>query len=269
MQKILAVTTYNRLNCLKKMIASFFKYTKNTNQWTIIFADDGSTDGTKEFIDSFASKNIVKIYNQRSGISNQTNSIFSNLQKFDDFICFKADDDMLFIDNGWDNLYINAIYQSGFQHLCFDHYLFNQFGENKKAVYEKPINRNSLLARIPSIFVKGCFYTVTNSILKSVGYMDSNVFFHGLEHVDYSMRCARCGFNDINNIFDAENSDRFLSYRFPFLGEDVPSLNNDIYRKNGNDKFETEIKKKILIEQRTFIGYNFNEKKMIDDIKFL
>lgn len=270
MQKILAITTYNRLSFLKEIIYSFFKYTKNLNEWKIIIADDGSTDGTKNFINTIDFQNIIKLYNNRVGISNQTNSIFLELTDLNEFVCFKADDDMIFIKEGWDKLYLNAINISGFEHLCFDHHLFNQFGENKKVVLQSPIIKGSVLARIPSMFVKGCFFTITSSILKSVGYMDSNVFFHGLEHVDYSMRCARSGFNDLQHIFDAKNSDSFLSYRFPILGRDFPSLNKSIYMKNGNKKSETEIKKAILIDPiRIFIDYNFNKKKMTDMPKLL
>lgn len=265
MHKILAITTYNRLNFLKEMINSFFKNTEKINDWTIILADDGSTDGTKDFINKLNFKNTIKIFNNRSGISNQTNSIFLELSKFKDFICFKSDDDMMFIKKNWENLYINAIEKSGFEHLCFDHYLFNQFGDNKKNVFENPIIENFLLARTPPLFVKGCFYTVTDAILKSVGYMDSKVFFHGLEHVDYSIRCARAGFNNIKHIFDAKDSDLFLSYRFPILGTDRPSLENKIYKANGNGEIETKIKKEVLMnEKRIFIEYNKNEKKMND-----
>jgi len=263
MQKILAVTTYNRLSFFKEMIYGFLKHTKKTNEWTIIIADDGSTDGTKEFIERLDFKKTIKIYNDRIGISNQTNSIFLELLKFKKFICFKSDDDMMFIKDGWDELYIDAIDSSGYQHLCFDHYLFNKFGENLKNVFSEPVTNKSILARTPSMFVKGCFYTITNSILKSVGYMDSINFFHGLEHVDYSMRCARAGFNDPKHIFDAKNSDLFLSYRFPILGTDRSSLETKIYRANGNGETETKIKKLILLDStRIFVDYNRNKKKI-------
>lgn len=271
MQKILAVTTYNRLSVFEEMISSFFKYTKNVKDWTIIIADDGSTDGTKEFIKKLDFKNTIKIFNDRCGISNQTNSIFLELSKFKEFVCFKSDDDMIFIKEGWDELYIDAINFSGFQHLCFDHHLFNQFGENKKNLFPKPIINQLLLARTPPIFTKGCFYTTTNSILKSVGYMDSNSFFHGLEHVDYSLRCARAGFNDPKHIFDAKDSDLFLSYRFPILGTDRPSLETKTYKANGNGELETKIKKNILMDNsRIFIEYNQNKKRMKNfDLKML
>jgi glycosyltransferase involved in cell wall biosynthesis len=251
------------------MIYSFFKYTPDLKDWILIIADDGSSDGTQKFIENLDFSKIIKIYNKRSGISNQTNSIFLEISKFQNFICFKADDDMLFIKEGWDKLYLNAIDATGFQHLCFDHYLFNQFGEFKKNVFKEPITKNSILARTPAQYVKGCFYTITDSILKSVGYMDSNVFFHGLEHVDYSMRCARAGFNDINHIFDAKNSDLFLSYRFPVLGQDKPSLESCIYKINGNGKLKTSIKKRVLMTPtRIFIDYNKNPKKIIDSVKY-
>lgn len=245
------------------MINSFFKYTKNLNEWSLIIADDGSSDGTKEFIEKLEFKKTIKIFNNRFGISNQTNSIFLELSNFKDFVCFKADDDMLFIKNGWEELYLNAMNLSGFEHLCFDHQMFNQFGDNKKNVFKNPIMKNLLLARIPSLFAKGCFYTITDSVLKSVGYMDSNYFFHGLEHVDYSLRCARAGYNDINHIFDAKDSDLFISYRFPIFGNDKPCLDRETYKINGNGKIETEIKKEILMdEKRIFIEYNQNKKRM-------
>ncbi|RTK95654.1 MAG: glycosyltransferase [Neisseriaceae bacterium] len=271
MQKILAVTTYNRLNFLKEMINGFFKYTKNINDWTIIIADDGSTDGTKDFIQKLNFKNIIKIFNNRCGISNQTNSIFLELSKLKKFICFKSDDYMIFIKENWDKLYLNAIESSGFQHLCFDHPMFNQFGENKKNLFQPPVRKELLLARTPPIFTKGCFYTITDDILNSVGYMDSNCFFHGLEHVDYSLRCARAGFNDKRHIFDAKDSDLFLSYRFPVLGTDRPSLESKTYKANGNKEIETKIKKEILMDNsRVFIKYNKNEKRMKSlDLKML
>jgi glycosyltransferase involved in cell wall biosynthesis len=65
MQKILAVTTYNRLCFFKEMICGFLKHTKKTNEWMIIIADDGSTDGTKEFIERLDLKKTIKIYNNR------------------------------------------------------------------------------------------------------------------------------------------------------------------------------------------------------------
>lgn len=264
MQKVLAVTTYNRLNFLKEMISGFFKHTKNVHEWKLVIADDGSIDGTKEFIESIDFKNTVKIYNNRVGISNQTNAIFLELSKLSDFLCFKSDDDMMFIRDGWDELYLNAINSSGFEHLCFDHYSFNQFGNHKEAAFAEPIVKDCLLARTPSMFVKGCFYTVTDSILKSVGYMDAKSFFHGFEHIDYSMRCARAGFNNIQHIFDAKDSDLYISYRFPISGKDQPSLDKEMYIKNGNSKEEVKVKKEIIAnKERVFIDYNFNTNKVI------
>jgi GT2 family glycosyltransferase len=265
MQKILSVTTYNRLPFLQEMLQGFFRYTKNKNEWILIIADDGSSDGTKDFIEKLDFPNTIKIYNNRVGISNQTNSIFLELAKFKEFVCFKADDDMMFIKEGWDRLYLEAMKLSGFQHLCFDHPLFNQFGEFKENVFLKPVVNEPVLARTPTMFTKGCFYTITNSILESVGYMDSEIFFHGFEHIDYSMRCARAGFNDPKHIFDAKNSDLFLSYRFPILGSDRPSLERNIYKANSNGQAEIEIKKQtIMLPTRIFVGYNQNKRKVRD-----
>ena len=112
---ILAITTYNRIDYLRECLESFEK-TKCNNTWTIIIADDGSTDGTQEYV----IKNGYKlIQNNRIGVSNQTNSIFQEINHIDFDCCFKIDDDITFLKPGWSEHYHNTIINTGYVHLVF------------------------------------------------------------------------------------------------------------------------------------------------------
>jgi hypothetical protein len=86
-----------------------------------------------------------------------------------------------------------------------------------------------------------------------------NFGFRGLGHVDYSIRCARAGFNDPNFIFDVKNSNEYIScssenYKGALPQELVNSLDNqnDYNRK----------KELINDEKRIFIDYNENKKSL-------
>ena len=52
----------------------------------------------------------------------QKNSLV-RVAKFLDFnYGFMADDDLIFKKEGWDTLYANASYRTGYYHLVFDHF---------------------------------------------------------------------------------------------------------------------------------------------------
>ena len=98
MIKILAITTFNRLHFLKVLINSFKKNATDSN-WKIIIADDGSTDGTIEYIESLKipDVSITLIKNKRNGVHYQFNTIIRKLEELDFDYCFKCDDDIEFL----------------------------------------------------------------------------------------------------------------------------------------------------------------------------
>ena len=167
MKCILGITTYNRRKYLEHLLDSFTP-THNTNyEWVIIINDDCSTDDTVKFIENYnfpCEYHLIKNEN-RKGVSWGTNNIFYLSQKIGFDVLFRSDDDNFFLNNGWDDLYINAMNNSGFKHLSY--YNSRWKGENKKI-----IENDGLIAASNVMESMGNFYTITPEILEKVGYMD-------------------------------------------------------------------------------------------------
>ncbi len=179
--------------------------------WKVIIADDGSTDGTIEYIESLAISNtpITLIKNNRQGIHHQFNTIVNELEKMDFDYCFKCDDDIKFIQLGWESVYINAIKNSGYDHLC-------HFDPKWRPIknLKKPIIQDNIIGYCEAKDVQGAFFTLTPAVIHKVGYMDTQNFgFRGVGHVDYTMRACRVGFNDIKNPFDVKDSDQYITHQ--------------------------------------------------------
>lgn len=248
---VLAITTYNRLNYLKQLLESWKKTRNNNVTWKLIIADDGSDDGTIEFLESnFTGKpGMIVIKNERTGISHQFNTIVQILENEIFDMCFKCDDDILFLQKGWDELYYYATIESGYQHLIY--YSLNwRLEHNRKAV-----KNNNLLNSCDPINVQGAFFTLTPDIIKKVGYMDTlNFGFMGKEHIDYSWRCCRAGFNELTSPFDVEHSNDFIELQ---MSNYTPSLEMLLYDKI-NSTIDFEKKKEIINGNRVYIAYQSN-----------
>lgn len=255
---ILTISTYNRLSYLKKLIQSWSQTVSDKDNWQIIIADDGSTDGTIEFIENMqknAEFEITLIKNNRKGIHHQTNTILKHLSKIKFDFAFFCNDDIRFLKPGWDKLYISEIKNSGFQHLCF----YDKNWESKKTLYN-PVEKDNLISHSNQMDIQGAFYTITPEIIQNVGYMDCENFgFRGLGHVDYSIRCARAGFNDSNFIFDVKNSNEYISCTFENYAAALPQ---ELVNSIDNDK-DYSLKKNIIQNKnRIFVDYNENKNSL-------
>ncbi len=249
---ILAVTTYNRLELLKRLLTTFLNsIDKNQDDWQLLIADDGSTDGTLEYLDGLKIPQvpITIIKNNRKGIYHQFNTIVNYLEDISFDYCFKCDDDIEFLKPGWDQIYIKAILESGYDHLC---YFDTNWRPNKNL--NKPIVKNHLISYCRAKDVQGAFFTLTPDVIKKVGYMDTKNFgFRGAGHIDYTMRACRAGFNDINHPFDAKNSQQYIKYQ---TESRTSALNKHVQNAIENDD---EIKRRyelIKVSSRDYIPFN-------------
>ena len=194
---VTGVTTYNRVNYLKRFVASWKKTTSDGS--ILIIADDGSKDGTIEYIKSVSSNKIIPIFNNRIGVAAQTNTIFKKSLKLEFDYGFKADDDIWFTKSGWEELYVNNIKKSGYDHLCYQNNKWS--GSRRDYVYKDGLKTNLCVLK-----AMGCFWTYTPKCLEAGGYFDDKSFgFMGHEHIDYSYRCCRAGFNAAMNFFDCKD----------------------------------------------------------------
>ena len=208
MKFILAVTTYNRLSYLKRLVESWYGTRCDEIEWHLIVADDGSKDGTLSYLEALSEKEtaFTLIQNHRQGVHHQTNTIIKILEGFVFDMCFKCDDDITFLKRGWDEAYYKAARQSGFEHLCF----YDQEWAPEKNL-NPPITIGKLACHCEPKDIQGAFFTITPEIIRKVGYFDVGQFgFKGLGHVDYTFRCCRLGFNNAKAPFDIASSNAYL-----------------------------------------------------------
>ncbi|MFT6947576.1 MAG: glycosyltransferase involved in cell wall biosynthesis [Vicingaceae bacterium] len=208
MDFILSVTTFNRINYLKSCINSWVDTRSENETWKLLIADDGSTDGTLNYLDQLSIDNceIITIKNNRIGVHQQMNTILHRLETISFDMCFKVDDDITFLKKGWDYLYLEQAIKTGYDHLVFCD--TNWCTEQQ---IKEPIQEGGLIARTFIKNAHGFFYTITPQILKKVGYFDADSFgFRGMGHVDFTMRCARAGFTSTNGPWDIVDSNNYI-----------------------------------------------------------
>ena len=208
---ITAVTTVNRLSYLKKFIQGWNSTKDSESNHTLIVADDGSTDGTLEWLTTEIEPlgfRLVVIRNDGRGIARQTNSILDFIiTEIEDYeIAFFCNDDINFLKKGWDREYSGAIRDSGYGHLVYfnpewkdpSHYVDS---ENSPLLFSYCAPRDAM----------GCFYTLTPDIIDRLGFFDEASFpVRGHSHVDYTIRACRIEANDENFLFDFVDSNEYI-----------------------------------------------------------
>ncbi len=208
---VTAVTTVDRKEYLEQFIHGWNNYRDKSENKMLIVADDGSTDGTLEWLCDeleIEDYNLVVIRNDSLGIARQTNSIIdyvSNLHFQPDAI-FMCNDDIRFLKKGWDNSYFQAMSNSGYDHLVY-------FNPNwKEPSHNEGSPRNpELLSSCTARDAMGCFYTLTPRLIERLGFFDEDSFpVRGHSHVDYTLRACRLEANDTQFLYDISSSNELI-----------------------------------------------------------
>ncbi len=248
---VLAVTTYNRKDYLAQFIESWLSTRNQEVEWRLIIADDGSSDGTLEYIRTLQVPgiNLTLIENKRSDVLHQTNTILQQLSELEFDVCFKCDDDVRFIKKGWDDLYWATIQRTGYDHLVY---------YNKKwrpaLTYSTPKQYGQLIAHCDLSHIQGAFFTITPEVLKMVGYFDAyHLGFRGYEHNDYTARCCRAGFNVLENPFDVKGSNDFivLQEKLNYVRAMSLAMENAI-----QSEATLTVKKQLVYQNRVYVPFN-------------
>jgi glycosyltransferase involved in cell wall biosynthesis/GR25 family glycosyltransferase involved in LPS biosynthesis len=259
---VLAVKTWNRQDYLKRCLDSFLATCCTQYQWTLLVADDGSTDGTLEYLDGLSLPIPFHVIRNRGAYAcGQFNSLNDLALAIGYDVCFHADDDVIFAKPGWDTLYLDAIRESGLQHLCYrnlQHYESLARKQKTSTFTIPPATTDEsgrCAAYVDVLNCDGSFFTVTPQVFRRVGYADETNFpIRGQWHIDYSARCARAGFNQRKSFFDAKNSNDYITLQA--LSEDYRcSLPwGDEYKKT---KDPAELARRYALvgdESRLFVG---------------
>ena len=208
---VTGVTTVNRKEYLQRFVSEWIS-TKSTNaNSTLIVADDGSSDGTLKWLEEeidLQNSRLIVIRNNGRGIARQTNSILDVISKMgiDVDAIFMCNDDIRFLNSGWDEKYFQAMQSSGFDHLVY-------FNPNWKepSHSEKYQGNGNLVSSCTPREAMGCFYTLTPGLIEKLGFFDELSFpVRGHSHVDYTMRACRLEANDSQFLFDLEDSNELI-----------------------------------------------------------
>lgn len=189
------IPTYNRALLLKKAIESVLNQT--VQDYEIIVIDDGSTDDTREIVNSFSSPKIKYLYQKNSGRSHARNQglkiakgrYIAYLDSDDMFLPDKLERQISILDENKD---FGMVYTSA---RVFDENgieLFNQdkFG-NKRLYYEATDTGwiyNKIAFYIPLTIILPSVI-VRSEIQKKVGYFDVNL--HRFEDTDMWRRISK------------------------------------------------------------------------------
>ncbi len=282
---VFAIKTWNRLEYLKQCIESFLTTRSLDFEWVVIIADDGSTDGTIGYLKNLTIPHELHIiYNHGVYACGQTNTIFdlSMLIGFD--LAFHVDDDIFFIQPGWDKLYAEAVKSSGYEHLCYRNWQ-QYLNLKRKQSYpnfqlaEPSYDLSGKCESIVDVFsCDGSFFIITPNVINRVGYTDEKNFpIRGQWHIDYSARCARAGFNTEKNFFDAKDSNKYIELQANSENYRCSLPWNDNYKKT---KEPEELKRRNLIlknpdriyvsrNSRAFIDEKLNQKITKFQINFV
>ena len=245
---VLAITSYNRKDYLQNCIESWLSTRTNAATWELVVADDGSTDGTIAYLKEHKWKDtkFTLIENHRTDIIHQTNTILQYLRTIPFDLCFKCDDDVLFKERGWDNLYWQVIRRTGYEHLIY-------YNLSWRPSVNKPIPHRvgQLVSHCDREYLQGAFFTITPNILREVGFFDAEQLgFRGYEHNDFSIRCCRAGYNNLENPFDLQNSNKFIDLQghTEYVRAMSTSMESKLHK--GKDLIQ---KRRVLYQNRIYV----------------
>lgn len=249
---VIGVTTYNRIDYLKSFIKSWNSTRNQEYSYTLIVSDDGSNDGTLEYLDSLVitDVDIYIIKHNRTGVHESTNSIINRCQLIDFDYGFKCDDDVIFQCTGWDDAYIKGMKK--YPYMC---------NYNVGWRKSKPLGYDDgFIAYSNAYYSQGAFWTFTKEVINKVGWFDTKTFgFKGYGHIDYSVRACRAGFNKFDTFFDILDSSKYVTLQ---LEDYKPAISVDKAKEEFfltiNEQEKERLKVKILEERSNVIHVERN-----------
>ena len=259
---LLALITWNRVDYLKQCVDSWLATRSADYHWVVAIADDGSTDGTLEYLAGLDLPHETHILrNYRRYAAGQTNTLLQLSAKLDYHIGFKVDDDVIFRKPGWDKLYVDAVRASGFCHLCHLNLLYlQQMRRHQDPDFRLPEPvldpSKTCQSYADAASRQGRVYTFVPKMLEDVGYNDElNFPIRGQWHLDYTARACRAGYNRADTFFDACGSTDYIDYQECQPGYRCSLPWGDEYKKT---KSPQELSRRATIvsdEQRVFVPF--------------
>jgi hypothetical protein len=254
------------MSYLKDCIDTLLKTLQKNNDYILIFADGCSEDDTINLIHSFNYANnisLVIIQNPNHFIYRQSNSILKYSLNFNYNLGFLINDDLVFLKTGWDDLYYRVSKEDNISHIVY-------FGINTKAkLHEKIHKNNNLISYTDANKCQGAFFTFTKEVINNVGYFDEENFkIRGHSHIDFTIRCCRNNYNNINTLYDVINSNDYINLNTNLYFSSFNKLPLLLRELHKVDIYELDRREYILNnELRNKINATFEIKLLNNDNK--
>ncbi|WP_051931131.1 glycosyltransferase family 2 protein [Gillisia sp. Hel_I_29] len=160
------IPTFNRSNTLRRAIESVLN--QSLSFWELIIVDDGSTDNTREVIESYIRNPKVSYYYQKNkGVSTARN--YGALQANGDFLIFLDSDDYIFPDLIFE---IHSLNLTEYDLVCW--YVLKTLN-GKKNIW-KPTRLDSMYKNLKVHFLAGSI-AYRKSVFFEIGGYDEEMFF--------------------------------------------------------------------------------------------
>lgn len=188
------IAVYNRLEEVKDLLKSFEELQFDTKRFEVLFIDDGSTDGFKEFIKNYITQMKIRVFYQENrgpGIArnNGMKNAFGEYFIFIDSDCFVPPSWLLEIDIALKKNYLDAFGGPDTAHQSFSTLLkaINYSMTSFLGTGGTRGSSKSLSKFYPRSFNMG----IKESVFKKIGGMSE--LRHG-QDMDYSQRIYDAGF---------------------------------------------------------------------------
>jgi len=192
----IGICTYNRLKLLKSVISRIQK--TGPPSYTLFVADDGSTDGTRTYVESL---NIECVSGPNQGIAKNKNKI---LHRFRDYqFIFIIEDDLELKKSGWHKLFITAHELSGIHHFTF-----SPPGPYGSCVMTSNYPSGCIIEHTEQD--GGAFAFYTKEVIDVCGGFHPDFVGYGWEHCEFSERIHRAGLTRSHRINHVRGSRNYM-----------------------------------------------------------
>lgn len=185
----IVILSYNTLEITKKCLELLFKRTDN---FYPIIIDNGSTDGTVEYLQSnafFDGKNIshtIVLNSENLGViggRNQGYAIYQTLENQPEYICFLDNDQ--FVREGWLDQFFDFMKKGNYDVGGCEAWLMD-------SNFMPKINCKRV--QDPFTYLSGCGLFINKRVLDSIGLFDEQFNPAYFEDPDFIFRCRKNGF---------------------------------------------------------------------------
>lgn len=245
----IGILSFNRLECLQRLIDSIRKYT-NLRKTTVFISDESTNEDIKTYLRNIPDM-VVLNNSERLGVAGNTNRLMRCLERFK--YKFILNDDVEILKGNWEEFYTRALKSSGIHHFCMQ-----QIGLLGHVVKGRRSTLNGFNINTINEKPHGAVFIYDNIASTKVGYMDEAFGLYGMEHVDWSNRISHSGIQS-PGYHDLEGSEQYfrIHNEKSVVPERVESL------MNARRFFAT------VAENRSRLHISASEKTLVPSISYI